>query len=43
MIGYSELISSVNHYIGLLDKDEMELVKFFKEKIIIDLSGKMSD
>jgi hypothetical protein len=36
LLGYPELVKNYEHYAGVLERDEFELRKFFREKISID-------
>lgn len=36
IIGYSNLVNSISHYVGILEREETELKNFFIEKIRID-------
>ena len=36
MAGYPEIVNNCDHYDGILERDPVELEKFYKEKFIID-------
>ena len=36
LIGYSELVTSVSHYEGIIEREEDDLIKYFYEKEKID-------